>query len=91
MCRSTTNVHVGKYRSRGRAGRKAVGIIFIVEAESDGGWTLIAEAVEARSALQAVARAAPLEGRYRVRSPDEAHRCPQLFLVPPWGPPEPLV
>ncbi len=75
----------------GRACRQTVGIIFTVEGETAGDWALIAEAVEAGSAIQAVAHAARREGRYRVRSPAEPHQAPHHFWVPAWGPPEPLV
>ncbi|MBS1885670.1 MAG: hypothetical protein JSU06_00610 [Actinobacteria bacterium] len=49
---------------------------------------MIAEAIEASSHQQAVARAAQRVGRYRVRSLEEPQASPMLFRIPTWGPPE---
>jgi hypothetical protein len=51
-------------------------------------WFLVADAVEATSAVQAVIRAADGEGRYRARGSGEDGAS--VFWVPAWGPPEPL-
>ena len=52
------------------------------------GWRLVADAVEATSAVQAVIRAADGEGRYRARG--DGKDGASVFWVPAWGPPEPL-
>ncbi len=52
------------------------------------GWRLVADAVEATSAVQAVIRAADGEGRYRAHG--DGNDDPSVFWVPAWGPPEPI-
>lgn len=64
-------------------------IRFAVEQETEGKWLPVEAAIEARSALQAVARAASGEGRFRVRPAEALQAEPEIFEVPPWGPPEP--
>jgi hypothetical protein len=51
-------------------------------------WFLIADEVEATSAVQAVIRAADGEGHYRACG--DGDDDPSVFWVPAWGPPEPL-
>ena len=62
---------------------------FTVERESAGSWHLVASAVEAETAAQAVARACSDEGLYRA-GPLGATGLRELFVVPSWGPPEPV-
>ena len=67
----------------------AARIRFAVEQETEGKWLLVEAAIEARSALQAVIRAAPGAGRYRAQPEGETEAGAEVFVVPPWGPPEP--
>jgi hypothetical protein len=60
---------------------------FTVERESDGSWHLVAGAIEAESAAQAVARACVDDGLYRA-GPLGTTGIREHFVVPPWGPPE---
>jgi hypothetical protein len=64
-------------------------MLFAVEREVEGRWTLLDAEVEAGSPIQAVSRAAQGEGRYRARAADEAQAPPEVFRLPSWGPPEP--
>jgi hypothetical protein len=62
---------------------------FQVEKEVEGGREMVADGIEAMNPAQAVARAAPGAGRYRVYAVDRP--CLALsFSVPAWGPPSRL-
>lgn len=62
---------------------------FTVERRYDGSWHLVGGAIEAKSAIQAVIRAASDGGLYRA-APLGTSGLEQHFIVPTWGPPEPV-
>lgn len=62
---------------------------FTVERNEAGDWKLIAAAVMADDAAQAVRRAGFDAGLYRA-SPLGTSGLDEHFVVPVWGPPEPV-
>lgn len=61
---------------------------FAVQGRYGGSWHLVG-AIEAESAIQAVSRAAPDAGLYRA-GPLGTTGLERHFVVPTWGPPEPV-
>lgn len=62
---------------------------FTVERELLGSWDLVTGAIAANDAAQAVARACSDPGLYRA-SPIGTSGLHEHFMVPSWGPPEPV-
>jgi hypothetical protein len=62
-------------------------MLFLVEQRKGSRWRVIAAALEAATHRQAVARAAPDAGIFRVLSLSEPEACFRHFEVPHWGPP----
>ena len=62
---------------------------FTVERKHCNGWELVVGAVQAEDAAQAVVRASSDPGLYRV-GPIGATGLKEHFVVPEWGPPEPI-
>lgn len=62
---------------------------FTVERQRAGSWQVVATAVEAESALQAVTRSSPEPGTHRATE-RSAYALGEYFRVPELGPPEPI-
>jgi hypothetical protein len=62
---------------------------FTVERESDEGWEAVAAAIYATDAAQAVTRTCNDAGTYRA-APLGTSGIHEHFVVPTWGPPEPV-
>jgi len=63
---------------------------FSVERQNLGFWHVVAPAVEADSALQAVIRSSSEAGTHRA-TPQGTYGLGEYFVVPEWGPPKPIV